>query len=153
MRFEQGEPDFAARIKYQCEIQSTDDDKIQFVDKILRMLSTEYKASHNVEEIKLRLCLDEALTNAIQHGNKNDPQKKIQIKLLIDDQNLGFAIKDQGEGLKQENLPDVSDWEFLEKSENGRGLMLIENIVDDLTYFTNSKELVFTFRIKSKISE
>ena len=54
----------------------------------------------------VRLALDEALVNAVKHGNQNDPTKTVYIEFVIDQDHMVIQIEDQGEGFIPEELPD-----------------------------------------------
>lgn len=81
----------------------------------------------------IRLALDEALANAIHHGNRDDPGKKIQIHVTIDDQQLAISIRDEGEGFKPDHIPDPTLEENLERP-NGRGVMLMRAYMTDVQF-------------------
>jgi len=85
---------------------------------------------------RAELCFEEALINAIMHGNKLDEEKEVHVKVFADDKRWGVVITDQGEGFGPDDLPDPNDPEFL-ISETGRGIILMEDYLDELTY--NSK--------------
>src|SRR6476469_4105710 len=54
----------------------------------------------------LMTCLNEAITNAIYHGNKQDPDKKVFINLeVINNKRLVFNVADEGSGFDFTNLP------------------------------------------------
>ena len=73
----------------------------------------------------IRLALDESLSNAIRHGNKNDPTKKLTIEYETSPVQVTVRICDDGPGFKPETLPDPTLEENLEMT-NGRGVMLIK---------------------------
>ena len=54
----------------------------------------------------VRLALEEALVNAIKHGNKMDPDKVVNVKWEIDEEHVRVVIEDQGEGFPIDDVPD-----------------------------------------------
>ncbi|MEO0425545.1 MAG: ATP-binding protein, partial [Pseudomonadota bacterium] len=54
----------------------------------------------------VRLALDEALVNAVKHGNKSNPDKLVHIDCRVDDQAMIIQIEDEGQGFVPDQLPD-----------------------------------------------
>ncbi len=73
----------------------------------------------------LRLALEEALINAIKHGNQLDPQKFVEVDLTVSPAQAEIIIQDQGPGFSRDDIPDPTKPENLEKC-SGRGILLIE---------------------------
>lgn len=73
----------------------------------------------------IRLALDEALSNAVRHGNGADPCKKVTIAYIVSDDTVEISISDQGEGFKPGDVPDPTLAENLERP-HGRGIMLMK---------------------------
>lgn len=77
----------------------------------------------------INLVIREGLTNAIRHGNKNDPQKNVRFQLVIKKgPSIQVEIEDQGRGFdwKKQRYEDLH-----EDEDHGRGIIIME------TYFTN----------------
>ncbi len=81
----------------------------------------------------LRLALDEALSNAIKHGNANNPTKKVFVEFTIDESHIQITICDEGPGFDPKKLPDPTAEENLELP-NGRGVMLIKAYMTEVSY-------------------
>ena len=150
IRFEYGDVDYFGKVKMQFDINSTEQDKFQTIDKILQQLTLEFHVLDDRDFSKIRLCLDEALTNAIEHGNNFDSTKKVKIKYIAAEHQqenkkncFGFAISDEGPGFQQKDLPDYDNPEFIETSIGGRGLLLIANIAEEFIYYEKTHEFVF----------
>ena len=93
-------------------------------------------AEHGYHEnacFAVHLALDEAITNAIRHGNCCDPDKTVRIDLRICDQRVVIDIEDQGPGFDPEALPDPTVGENLEKP-HGRGVMLMRAYMTEVSY-------------------
>jgi serine/threonine-protein kinase RsbW len=84
------------------------------------------------------IAVTEAVNNAIQHGNKLDPTKKIHMVAEQGNQSLVFRISDQGNGFNYTSIPDPTDPENLEKP-NGRGIFLMKNLADKITFEENGR--------------
>ncbi len=81
----------------------------------------------------LGIVTTELVNNAIHHGNKNDPDKEVQIIFTIDEDKIELRIRDQGNGFSPEELKDPLAPENL-FSESGRGIFLIRNLMDSLEF-------------------
>jgi serine/threonine-protein kinase RsbW len=81
----------------------------------------------------LRLSLDEALTNAVYHGNNNDPSLTVTIGYHISADRIDLHVADEGVGFDPSTVANPRDPENLEKP-NGRGLMLIEAYMSHVAY-------------------
>lgn len=79
------------------------------------------------------MSVREAVTNAIQHGNKLEPHKKVDIHFEIAPKQLDIWVRDQGHGFKIEDLPDPLDPENLLKP-SGRGIFYIRSFMDKVEF-------------------
>ncbi len=80
-----------------------------------------------VDDYYFRLSLDEALENAITHGNGDDERKTIQVIILAYETGVAITVKDEGRGYIPENLNDPREAEYLFRK-NGRGVHILKNI-------------------------
>jgi serine/threonine-protein kinase RsbW len=92
------------------------------------------------------LSVTEAVNNAIQHGNKYDLSKVVEISFYKTDQDLTFIIKDEGNGFDFNHLKDPTDPENLE-SPHGRGVFLMKNLADSVTFENEGREVKIGFKI------
>lgn len=81
----------------------------------------------------VRLALEEALVNAIKHGNRMDPDKKVRVLCQICEIKVRIEIEDEGEGFDPSDVPDPTDEENLEKP-GGRGIMLMRSFMNLIEY-------------------
>ncbi|MCM8819652.1 MAG: ATP-binding protein [Candidatus Omnitrophica bacterium] len=88
----------------------------------------------------IRISLEEAIVNAIKHGNKLNPKLSVDIFLKIIDKSLIIEIKDEGEGFDINNLPDPTSFDNLEKL-SGRGLFLIKNLMDEVELLERGRKI------------
>ncbi len=86
-----------------------------------------------VEQSNLFVALDEAFVNAVKHGNRNDPSKLLRVTAELSAHEAIFTVEDEGEGFDVNAIPDPRDPANLFKS-NGRGVLLIYNIMDEVEY-------------------
>ena len=81
----------------------------------------------------IRLALEEGLINAIKHGNKLNPKKRVTVDATITDKFAEITIKDEGNGFARADVPDPLHEDNLEKP-SGRGLLLIESYMTEVSY-------------------
>jgi serine/threonine-protein kinase RsbW len=79
------------------------------------------------------LAIDEAMTNAMVHGNRLAPTKKVRVSLFADDKRWGAIIEDEGDGFDPEGLPKADSIDDILREE-GRGIILMDGYLDDLVY-------------------
>lgn len=81
----------------------------------------------------VRLALEEALVNAIKHGNQMDRTKQVIISYRFVGNRLDVQITDEGCGFDPNDVPDPTDVENLERP-CGRGLMLMRHYMTEVNY-------------------
>lgn len=91
-------------------------------DRILAELARHKYDSDTIFAIKL--ALEEALANAIKHGNGNDPSKHIVIRFHIGGEHVAIMVRDEGNGFRPNAIPDPTANTNLERP-YGRGIMLM----------------------------
>ena len=96
----------------------------------------------------LKTAVSEACLNAMEHGNKNRPDKRVIITMNYKDHVFSVSVMDQGEGMNDTlEIPKKLDIEKkIEKLEphRGLGMFLIEQLVDQVEYnkMTNEGHMV-----------
>jgi len=85
------------------------------------------------EIFSIKLALEEALVNAIKHGNQMDPSKKVRIVYTIHPDRFDIHIADEGDGFNPEDVPDPTAIENLERP-CGRGLMLMRHYMNEVRF-------------------
>ena len=81
----------------------------------------------------MELATEEAMVNAIRHGNESDAEKKIQVECAITRDMASIIITDEGGGFDPDGLPDPTADENLERP-CGRGVMLMRKFMTSITY-------------------
>jgi serine/threonine-protein kinase RsbW len=92
---------------------------------------------------QLILAIDEAMANAIVHGNQSDPAKKISLDIDFTKKRLVAEIGDIGlfdEALRQEKVTKEIKEIIKEKEKGGLGLKLIYSIMDIVTFYTKDNK-------------
>ncbi len=96
------------------------------------------------EEFYARLCLEEALVNAIQHGNEGDASRRVAIELAEVGDSCRIRICDEGRGFccKDITVPECHQ-------KGGRGLCLIRHFMDHVEYNRAQNCFEMSFRRKT----
>ena len=81
----------------------------------------------------IHLALEEALMNAIKHGNQRDVSKKVQVTGIVSKSQFEITVKDEGKGFVRAEVPDPTDDGNVGKT-SGRGLMLMEFYMSEVKY-------------------
>jgi serine/threonine-protein kinase RsbW len=81
----------------------------------------------------MRLSLEEALTNAIRHGNKLSEEKVVSVDCDVTENRVCVRISDQGDGFDPFCLPDPTQPELIERP-GGRGVMLMQTYLNQCEY-------------------
>jgi serine/threonine-protein kinase RsbW len=81
----------------------------------------------------IRLALEEALVNAIKHGNQMDRSKKVTIASAIHADRIEIHITDEGNGFDPGDVPDPTEIENIERP-CGRGLMLMRHYMTEVNF-------------------
>ena len=102
-----------------------------------------------IEQSNLFVALDEAFVNAVKHGNRNDPDKLLRVTAELSATEAIFTVEDEGDGFDVHEIPDPTDPDNLFKS-NGRGVLLIYNIMDEVEYSDRGNKLKMVARLKPK---
>lgn len=103
----------------------------QIQDAIEAALKTQAYGERDV--FSIRLALEEALVNAIKHGNQLDRAKKVRVAYHVGADRFDVLIADEGSGFDPGDVPDPTAVENLERP-CGRGLMLMKHYMTAVQY-------------------
>jgi serine/threonine-protein kinase RsbW len=131
------EPEFDARV----EIGSDPAEARKVQEEIERQLKTTQFTEKEIFSIKL--ALEEALVNAIKHGNQFDRSKKVRIGYTVQAERFDIQIQDEGCGFDPCDVPDPTAIENLERP-CGRGLMLMRYYMNEVSYGPGGKSVTMT---------
>ena len=109
--------------------------EIKFIESVLDYLNERMIKLGIIDsdDSLVLMALDEAIVNAIKHGNRGDARKAVHIIAELSAREACFTVSDEGAGFARENVPDPTDpSRILEPS--GRGLFLINHIMDEVCY-------------------
>ncbi|MDD5634815.1 MAG: ATP-binding protein [Candidatus Omnitrophica bacterium] len=98
----------------------------------------------------IHVGVEEAIRNAMVHGNQSDPDKKVTIIAEIADNKVMITVEDEGNGFNPDNLPDPTLDENLLK-EGGRGVYLIKHLMDEVRYENGGRRIIMIKCLKKNI--
>jgi serine/threonine-protein kinase RsbW len=81
----------------------------------------------------IRLALDEAISNAFRHGNRNDPDKIVTVECSVDRDTVQLDVADEGVGFDPEAVPDPTTEENIEIP-SGRGIVLMRSFMSEVVF-------------------
>jgi serine/threonine-protein kinase RsbW len=116
---------------------------------LLENLIEEIADKHRISEdtfANMMTSLSEAAINAIVHGNKLDPNKRVIVNAEIDSRRIIWTVTDEGEGFDYNNLPDPTSPENIENL-TGRGVFIIKHLADQCIFNTKGNEVELHFKI------
>lgn len=91
-------------------------------------------------EYQVELALREALANAIVHGCNNDRNQRVECCVACTQSDVVIVVRDPGEGFALNAIPDPLAEENLE-STHGRGIYLINQLMDEVAFERNGAEI------------
>ena len=115
------------------------------VSRIMAIVRAMPCAQESLEDVTL--ALEEALANAIIHGNRGDPSKKVEIFGACEDhEKLLLVITDEGEGFDPPAIPDPTLAENI-YSTGGRGIFLMNRLMDQMEFRKGGRQIVLRKRV------
>ena len=129
---------------YTLQLPSTYE-SITLLENLIEDIADKFKISEDTFA-NMMTCLNEAAINAIVHGNKLDPNKKVIINAEVDGRRITWTITDEGEGFDYVHLADPTAPENLEAL-TGRGVFIIKHLADQCVFNAAGNEVELLFKI------
>ncbi len=111
----------------------------KLLEVILQQLAEHCWSPRNI--FGIHLALEEALVNAIKHGNKYSPEKQVRVCCGITPEYFSIKIEDEGAGFDPSKLPDPRTDEWIDVP-NGRGVLLMRKFMDKVEYSKRGNEVL-----------
>lgn len=109
------------------------------ISEIIELLHKELSISED-EIFQVKLALEEAITNAVKHGNKFNPELKVDVSIASGKNKLIIKVKDQGKGFDFDRVPDPTTQEKMLRT-SGRGVFLLRKIMDEVSFQDGGREV------------
>lgn len=90
------------------------------------------------EMFKVKLALEEALNNAMRHGNKLSIGLSVTVKVKADKERIILDVHDQGKGFDFDGLKDPTHEENRELV-SGRGVFLMRQMMDGVKFYDSGR--------------
>jgi serine/threonine-protein kinase RsbW len=121
---------------------------ITHIEPILADLRSRFAIDDTVF-YNIMIAVTEAVNNAINHGNKLDPSKKVQFNVEADNEKIYIYVKDEGNGFNPQEIDDCLEPENLLKA-SGRGVFIIRELMHEVKIRSNSSgtEVEMTYFFK-----
>lgn len=103
----------------------------RILEEVLDQLAAQRWGDHDI--FGVHLALEEALVNAIRHGNRSDASKRVHVHCKISAERVWIEIRDEGPGFDPRSIPDPTEEENLENP-SGRGIMLMRTFMSRVEY-------------------
>ncbi|MGN6181605.1 MAG: ATP-binding protein [Mucilaginibacter sp.] len=129
---------------YTLQLPSTEESITQ-LEALIENIADKYHVSEDTFA-NMMTCLNEALINAIRHGNKMDPAKKVIVNAEVDSKRIIWTITDEGPGFDYNHLPDPTAPENIENL-TGRGVFIIKHLADQCIFNAAGNEVELHFKI------
>ncbi len=126
--------------------------KIASIKENLREIEKLIDEFNEIEELndglygKVMLATIEAANNAIVHGNKLDPEKKVKVEIIKRKERIEIYVEDQGNGFDYMRIPDPTAPENIENI-HGRGVFLMKQLSDEVNFYKNGTKVQILFKI------
>ena len=112
------------------------------IEEVMAVVRTDLCRWNEKDLFALELTLEEALTNAVKHGNNSDPSKKVQFDCKLNSDKIYVRIEDEGCGFNPYAIADPREPANLEIV-SGRGVLLIKHFATSVKW--NEKGNVIEF--------
>jgi len=119
----------------------------EFIERQLQQCHYEDK-----EIFGIRLALEEAIVNAIKHGNQMDRGKKVHVRFRVLPERFDVGVTDEGPGYNPGDVPDPLADENLERP-SGRGLFLMQYYMTEVVVHPPGNRLTMSKVRKNRVSK
>lgn len=131
-------------ISYPMEVTiSSDLDEARRLQESIETLLQTESAFTEIEIFSIKLAFEEAIVNAIKHGNQMDRGKSVRVAYRVLPGRFDVMIVDEGPGFDPEDVPDPTAPENLERP-CGRGLLLMKHYMNHIEYQGNGNTVVMS---------
>ena len=96
--------------------------------------------------LNFRVGLTEALSNAMLYGNRQDPDKRVLVEVLLGDASITARVTDEGAGFDPGSLPDPRTPQNLCR-DGGRGVFLMRELMDEVEFNERGNSVTLVLRL------
>ncbi len=111
----------------------------RLLDELLRQLEAQHWARRDI--FGVHLAVDEALVNAIRHGNQMDAAKQVRFCCWLSPHKVRVEVTDEGPGFDPDSLPDPTEPTRLH-CPGGRGVLLMRAFMSRVEFHDRGNHVV-----------
>jgi serine/threonine-protein kinase RsbW len=132
--------------RYEARLSSHVDELLR-LDALLMELLSAWGVAESLQS-GVVVAVTEAVSNAIVHGNRQDPHKQVQLIIEREPQidALRVIVEDEGMGFDPQSIPDPTREDRL-LVESGRGIFLMRAFADEVIYAKGGRCVELRFRL------
>ncbi|MCB0792405.1 MAG: ATP-binding protein [Flavobacteriales bacterium] len=131
---------FTERIDFPSQAEN-----IHLVEKLIDDVCVKLNV-HESHYGNILIALTEAVNNAIHHGNRQDPGKRVTVGYEVKEDAIVFLVSDEGAGFDHDHLPDPTDPQNIEKP-HGRGVFLMRALADEVEFSEHGATVAMSFAL------
>ncbi len=113
-----------------------------FLDRVFGALEAHIQAKEQL--FKIKLSLEEALTNAMRHGNGLKASRKVKVSIIVEDGQVRLDVLDEGSGFNPMTVPDPTQSGYAENMPTGRGIYLMRQMMDSVEFYDGGRGVRMT---------
>jgi serine/threonine-protein kinase RsbW len=85
--------------------------RLSLVPAVVEKLRSDLEVRSRIEGREASFCVavSEALANAVTHGNRNDPSRKVHVRCTFETDAVSIVIRDEGTGFDPEGVVAPKD--------------------------------------------
>jgi serine/threonine-protein kinase RsbW len=107
-----------------CDSVRSPHDMARFLDAVVHAMTAAGFTARDL--FAMRLALEEAIVNAVEHGHRGDGLKRVGVRYCVSAAEAVVEVEDQGKGFDPSQVPDPTTPENRERT-CGRGLFLMRH--------------------------
>ena len=111
----------------------------EILDEVLEHLVVNHWDEQEV--FGVHLAMEEALSNALKHGNGGDRSKHVRIRCCMSSDKVEIEITDEGRGFDPSAIPDPTAPENIHKP-GGRGVKLMQSYMSDVRFNASGNQVL-----------
>ncbi|MBF0569172.1 MAG: ATP-binding protein [Candidatus Omnitrophica bacterium] len=123
--------------------------RLDLVSKFVDVLILKMETLRLDEEIVfgIKLCLHEAVVNAVRHGNKEKHDLSVRVVIKTEGKKITLDVTDQGRGFDFSQIPNPTTEENIGRF-HGRGIYLMKSMMDRVTFLNEGRTVRMTKVLK-----
>lgn len=133
---------------YDSKVLSEKNNIASLIRDIVKFLCDYNEAIDEDTMFDIKVILNELLQNAMRHGNKEDRNKSIKVRIGIAGNNYAyFIIEDEGEGFNYKCLFEKGfdfdeSIDFYDLKESGRGMLIVKSLCEKLKFNEKGNKVI-----------